>query len=197
MATHTKQVIRETFIMLLNKRPLSQITVRDIVEHCGINRNTFYYYYHDIPQLLESIVDEEADRMINAHPAVESLEDCLLAAVAFALENRKAVLHIYHSVNRGLYEQYQWQICEHIVTTYVDSILSSRSVSDDDRKLLINYLKCMCFGFIMGWLETGMQEEVQSWFHQLCALKRGDLEEMIARCEKKHDLQKKTSLCSG
>lgn len=183
MATHTKRAIRDSFIGLLNEKPLSQITVRDIVERCGVNRNTFYYYYQDIPQLLESIVDEEADRMIREHPAAESLEECLNTAIAFALENRRAVLHIYHSVNRGLYEQYQWQVCEHIVTMYVEGVLSGRAVSDEDRKLMIDYLKCMCFGFIMGWLETGMQEGVQAWFHRICILKRGDLEEMIARCE--------------
>ncbi len=183
MATHTKRAIRDSFIGLLNEKPLSQITVRDIVERCGVNRNTFYYYYQDIPQLLESIVDEEADRMIREHPAAESLEECLNTAIAFALENRRAVLHIYHSVNRGLYEQYQWQVCEHIVTMYVEGVLSGRAVSDEDRKLMIDYLKCMCFGFIMGWLETGMQEGGQAWFHRIFILKRGDLEEMIARCE--------------
>ena len=77
MATHTKRTIRDSFIGLLNEKPLSQITVRDIVDRCGLNRNTFYYYYQDIPQLLESIVDEEADRMIREHPAAESLEECL------------------------------------------------------------------------------------------------------------------------
>jgi len=37
----TKKAIKDTFIELLNERPLSQITVKDIVEKCGINRNSF------------------------------------------------------------------------------------------------------------------------------------------------------------
>ena len=58
MANFTQKAIRDSFVKLLNERPLSQITVRDIVDDCGVNRNTFYYYYRDLPQLLETIVDE-------------------------------------------------------------------------------------------------------------------------------------------
>ena len=75
MAGFTKKAIRDSFVKLLNERPLSQITIRDIVDDCGVNRNTFYYYYQDLPQLIESIVNEDAERMIREHPTVKSLED--------------------------------------------------------------------------------------------------------------------------
>ena len=79
MANFTQKAIRDSFVKLLNERPLSQITVRDIVDDCGVNRNTFYYYYRDLPQLLETIVDEEAQRIIREHSTIDSIEDCLNA----------------------------------------------------------------------------------------------------------------------
>lgn len=48
MAGFTKKAIRESFVKLLSEKPFSQITVRDIVEDCGVSRNTFYYYYNDL-----------------------------------------------------------------------------------------------------------------------------------------------------
>lgn len=51
MANFTKRAIRDSFVKLLNERPLSQITVKDIVDDCGVNRNTFYYHFRDIPDL--------------------------------------------------------------------------------------------------------------------------------------------------
>lgn len=184
MAGYAKKAIRDSFIRLLDEKPLSQITIRDIVDDCGVNRNTFYYYFQDLPQLVETIVDEAADRMIREHSAIESIEDCLNAIIGFALENRKAVLHMYQSINRGIFEQYQWRVCEHAVTTYVDGVLTGRTVPEQDRKLVIDYLKCVCFGVVIGWLERGMQDDIQSRFHRICELKQGDLERMITRCEK-------------
>ena len=70
MAGFTKKAIRESFVKLLSEKPFSQITVRDIVEDCGVSRNTFYYYYNDLPHLAESIVNEDAERIIQEHPAM-------------------------------------------------------------------------------------------------------------------------------
>ena len=56
MANFTRNAIKSPFLKLLNERPLSKITVKDIVSDCGVNRNTFYYYFEDIPKLIEDIM---------------------------------------------------------------------------------------------------------------------------------------------
>lgn len=54
LANFTQKAIRASFIKLLNQKPLSQITIKDIVDDCGVNRNTFYYYFQDLPDLVET-----------------------------------------------------------------------------------------------------------------------------------------------
>ena len=58
VAQNTKNVIRKGFIELLEQRSLDKISVVDIAEHCGINRNTFYYYYCDIYALIREILED-------------------------------------------------------------------------------------------------------------------------------------------
>lgn len=183
MANFTKKAIRDSFVKLLNEKPISQITIRDIVDDCGVNRNTFYYYFQDLPQLMESIVNEDAERIIREHPTIDSLDDCINAALEFALANRRAVLHIYNSVNRDIYEQYQWCVCSYVVVTYVDGVLGDRKLTEEDYATIVDYLKCVCFGMIMGWLETGMKPAAMSHFRRILDLKCGDLERLIERCE--------------
>ena len=60
--TLTKRAIKESFVNLLNERPLNKISVRDITDKCGINRNSFYYHYQDIPALMEEILTEQIRR---------------------------------------------------------------------------------------------------------------------------------------
>lgn len=54
MARFTRKAIIQTFREMLEKSPLDKITVTNIIERCGINRNTFYYYFRDIYDLLDS-----------------------------------------------------------------------------------------------------------------------------------------------
>lgn len=55
MAQFTKTAIIESFLHLLETRSIEKITVKDIVEDCGVNRKTFYYYFKDIYDLTESV----------------------------------------------------------------------------------------------------------------------------------------------
>ena len=182
MAESMKNYIRQTFLQLLQERPLRQIRVRDIVERCGINRNTFYYYYEDIPQLLNTILSDRADQLISSHPAVSSMEECLNDIFEFALQNRTVIMHVYQSVNRDSFEQYLWHVCDRMVKNYIDNILRGRKLHPEDYKIVISYVRRISFGLIMGWMEEGMGDDIYGYIHRICQLKSGDLEVILSRC---------------
>ncbi len=186
MPNFTKTAIKQSFVKLLNEKPLKQITVRDIVEDCGINRNSFYYHFADIPTLLEEMITEDATRIIAEHPTVDSIEDCLIAVMQFAMQNKRAIMHIYNSVSRVLYEQYLWQVSEAVVTAYFNQLTEGTEIQPEDKRIVIQFYKCACFGMTTEWIRTGMHADIQADIHRLCELKKGMAEEMLARCCKQN-----------
>ena len=182
MANFTKNAIKETFIELLSERPLSQITVKDIVEKCGINRNSFYYHYHDIPSLIEEIVLEEADRIISEYKSFDTLEMGFNAAIDFAKKNRRAILHIFKSVNRDIFEQYLWKVCDYVVVSFFRNVFADKPISEEDREIIMRFYIAQCFGLVIDWLRSGMKEDVHQNIHRICELQKGMIEEMIRRC---------------
>lgn len=177
----TKQAIRNSFMKLLDERPVSQITIKDIVEDCGINRNSFYYHYQDMPSMIEEIILEEMNEIIGRHPTVDSLEEGLEVAASFIVKNRRAALHLYHSANRDLLEQHLWQICEYVVETYINTAFADSPIGTDDKSVFIRYYKWLCFGAVMDMLRGGIKEDIQAVFNRMCYLKKGMLEEMVSR----------------
>lgn len=183
MANFTKKAIKESFLKLLDERSLSQITVKDIVSDCGVNRNTFYYYFEDIPKLIEEIFTEDLQAIILKYPTVEAIEDCLNEVIDLALSKKRAMLHIYNSVNRELYEQYLWQVCDHVIDTYMNTVLKGRRISDGDLEAIKKYLESIGFGIISGWLRDGMNDDIKNVLERICEIKKGSVEEMISRFE--------------
>ena len=177
----TKQAIREAFVDLLNERPLSRIKVKDITDRCGVNRNTFYYHYQDVAALLEEICQIQVDRIIADYPSPNSLADCLNVGMRFALENKRAIMHIYASENREAYVNALWRICEQAVRTYVDTAFPDKDLSPRDREIIIRYHKCECFGLIIDWISNGMREDLLADIKRLCELRKGSTEELIYR----------------
>ena len=177
----TKRVIREAFVELLNERALSKITVKDITDRCGINRNTFYYHYQDVPALVEEICSIQVDRIVQDYPTLNSLDDCIQAALKSVLENKRAISHLYYSDNRSTYVSALWRICEQAVRTYVDTAFSEDELSGHDREIIIRYHKCECFGLIIDWISNGMREDILEDMHRLLLLRKGSTEELIRR----------------
>ncbi len=183
MANFTKNAIRASFLKLLDERPLTKITVKDITDDCGINRNSFYYHFQDIPSLIQEIFTQEIERIIHEHPSIDSLEECIEIASSFAMENKRAILHIYNSVNRDIFEQYLWQACEQTVITYSHTAFPDSKLSPDDRRTLLYFHTCNTFGIVSGWLHSGMRLDMSAFGSRLCEITRGMFEEMIRRCE--------------
>lgn len=159
MANFTSKAIKATFLELLEKKPLSDITVKDIVESCGINRNSFYYHFQDIPALLDEIVEEDAAEIIKKHPTVNSMVECLDAIIEFATQHNKVVKHIFTSANRENFERHLITLSEYFVRNYVETALSEYDIDSETKELMVEYYKCVCMGLILDLLNNGMTEE--------------------------------------
>ena len=72
MTDFTKKAIKDTFVELLEEYPLNEITVKSLVKACGINRNSFYYHYHDISSLIDEIIKDIITKS-NIEDAAENL----------------------------------------------------------------------------------------------------------------------------
>ena len=64
MSQTTKRALSASLKKLLAKKPLDKITVTDIAEDCEVGRQTFYYHFQDIYDLMEWTFTEETSREI-------------------------------------------------------------------------------------------------------------------------------------
>lgn len=183
MADFMEKAIKETFTQMLEKMPLKEITVKELTKECGINRNSFYYHYQDIPSLIEEIVKEHCDEVITRFPTLDSIENCLALAVEFTISNRRPLLHIYNSINRDIFERYLWQMCDYGIRTYVDTLLKDSHVSERDKEGLIRFHKCECFGVIIDWLNSGMDEAILESYRRIVSVRTDQISYTIKRLE--------------
>ena len=174
MANFTRKAIMESFVKLMGVKPVNKITVRDIVEDCGISRNSFYYHFEDIPSLLNSIIIERADSLIKESAEQISLEGCLEVISRFVLDNRKAALNMYRSVSRDVFEHYLMNICRHVVCSYTSAALGNAAfegLGKEDREILLRYYSTALFGQVIDWLAHGLSYDVVADFKRFRQLR--------------------------
>ena len=190
MASLTKRAIKESFLKLLEQRPLNKITIKDIVEDCGINRNSFYYHFQDIPALIEEIITDEGERLIAENPQSNSMEACFASMVEFVLQNRRAILHVCKAVDSGVYEQYIYKLCHFVVSACVEQVYGDATPNVQDKELIISFYTCAAFGMAMAWLSNGLQEDISLDLKRLFLLKKGGIGEMFRRSRMETESEK-------
>lgn len=158
--TGTEERIEQAFRELLNEKPYSGITVKNIIERCGVNRNTFYYHYESIPYLLETIIKKDLDRLIHEHYTFSDPLSCIEPMVSSARDKKRSILHIYHSVERERFVELLQNACGYMAERYITAAFDQKKFSDDDRSLLIHFYKALAVGVILDWLDKNMEGDL-------------------------------------
>lgn len=180
---YTRMEIRNIFVNMLNERPLSKITVKDIVTECKINRNTFYYYYSDIYEVIEEIFNTELQRVIDEYNETLSWEESFLLATKFALENKRAIYNVYDSVRKDIVEKYIFNMAGSIIGKYIERVSQGSYASIEDKKIITLFYQSALTGMVFNWLETGMKEDASKIIPRIGALLDGNIELSLKRSE--------------
>ncbi|MDY3052193.1 MAG: TetR/AcrR family transcriptional regulator [Ndongobacter sp.] len=163
MAQYTKKAIADCFVALLNERPFDKISVVDIADRCGITRNTFYYYYNDIYDLIDTLFREEIERILAESLAYDSWQDAFLNVTKFIQSNKQALYHLYHSTNRSLVETYFYDAALIGMTRYVEKDAEALELGKEDVRVAAIFVTSAIFGLMMRWLQNGMKEDIHDY----------------------------------
>lgn len=176
MSQLTATAIKASLIKLLGEKPLDKITVKDIVEDCGINRKTFYYHFRDIYDVLEVMLAEELRRFESAHTDDESLEECVFKITDFIRKNKKAVKHIYDSLDLSKLEKVLFEAALPQIKSYIQHHTGEAFHTDDDINLLSALFSAAIVGAILHWLRDGVPEKYDESLKKVCKMFDGSVE---------------------
>ena len=156
MVKFTKMAIINGFLEILKKKSLDKITVKDICELCEINRNTFYYYFEDIYDVLNAVFVAEKEKVMGSMDENMTFLEEYKRRAQIILNNRDTIIHIYQSKQRAILENYLETVVKDFVEKFVDKAAEGHGLTEED----VNYITCFysysIIGNMMRWIEKGM-----------------------------------------
>lgn len=85
---YTQKVLKDSFLKLLEKKPVNKITVKEVCELAELNRATFYAHYSDCFALLESIEREMLESFEESLKYIRSLDMTSLMDAIYEMIDR-------------------------------------------------------------------------------------------------------------
>ena len=159
MSLTTKRALAESLKKLMTKRGFDKITVKDIVADCGVNRQTFYYHFHDIYDLLEWIFLDAADSLIRKATDYSSWTAGLEVLMQYMQENRLLILNAYHSISHEGVNKY----IKECLRPYCQAIVLRQAadldfpVREADLQFVTEAVVLSATGLTIEWIEQKMK----------------------------------------
>ncbi|MFI3142256.1 MAG: TetR-like C-terminal domain-containing protein [Clostridia bacterium] len=149
----TKKNLRDNLFVLLNAKPINQITVTQLTNLADINRSTFYLYYNDIYDMIDKIHEEiyiEFTGRVESYGKLESVE-YLTKCLQFCKENPNVCKFIVD-------EQTGNQLAIKIRDSILSFVLDSTTIfeENDARRYSSCFFSSGVFAVIHDWINDDM-----------------------------------------
>lgn len=155
----TKKAIAYTFKDLLKEKPFNKITINDISNRCDINRQTFYYHFQDIRDLVEWICISEIDNLLDKKEEYEKWEDKFLLIFNIMKEEEVFVKNIYHSVSVDVLRSNLYRLVYPIIYSEIVEKSKGKNLREEDKKFITDFYKYAFVSIALDWIDKGMYED--------------------------------------
>ena len=97
MPVNLKRVIADAFFSLAQKKNIDKITVKELVEKCGISRQSFYYHFRDVMDVMNWSLQQAIEEVLARSLQVDSTEKALAIFIRSAQENNALIRRLLTS----------------------------------------------------------------------------------------------------
>jgi len=158
---YTKMVLKESFIKLLEKKDISQISIKEICEDADINRATFYAHYNDQYDLLKKIESELLDN-VNVYLAEldqknNNMSTILTAEKIFEYIKENAKLCKLLLSERGDFS-FQKKVMVLVYDKIITQLTDNNKISKEDAEYVYSFTITGCVGIVQKWLDDDMKK---------------------------------------
>ena len=154
MPADMKNIIGEAFVKMVAHKGIDKITVKALIEECHISRQTFYYHFQDIMDVLEWCVRQETNTLVKESLRAEDLQTALQIFISFNTEHFSWFQKLMESHRRA---QIETLLVDAVKTYMIEMSRHSHSdlyVNYEDMDVLLQFNACGLVGVLLEYGKT-------------------------------------------
>lgn len=175
----TKKAIAYALKELLLEKPISKVTVQDIADRCEINRQTFYYHFTDIIDLVEWICIEDADKNLKEKGKYSTWQDNFFGIFETMKKDRPFIINIYKSVPLDILINYLYKLVYPLIYGVIDDKAKNKIVREEDKVFIANFYKYSLVSLVLEWIKNDMKEDPKKIVDKTSILLSGTIDQAL------------------
>ncbi|UTC07902.1 TetR family transcriptional regulator [Latilactobacillus curvatus] len=174
---NTKQKLADTLKELMKTTPVDHITVNQLTSSADVARNTFYYHFADINELVAWIYNREIVTQLAVYQRERDWGVGLDVLVTYIENNRHFCLNTFHSLNRDLLSRFLYRVAFSMVAGVVQDLKVDCPATFRDE--IANFYGWALATQITQWLVTNLQESKEEFYQRMHRMLNGTVNHVL------------------
>ena len=181
MSTQTRNSLAVALKKRMETTEFSKIRVSDLLKDCNIVRSTFYYYFSDIYELLEWMLNTELIGLLEKCDELYTWDQGITMLMEYVWDNSKMCLCAFHSIGRGSLEKMFYKNCYVLMERFVNTGFSNVEVASEDKAFIMDFYVRAYVSALAAWLVGGMKKNPQAMVDMIERTVSGGIEDALKR----------------
>ncbi len=174
MSQITKRALAASLGKLLLQKPFDKITVIDITEDCGVNRQTFYYHFKDIQDLLEWLFNDTIEQAVHDKKTYTTWQQGFLQILYTIQQHKTAILNVYKAMRYEKLAYYLHSVTTNFILSVVKEKAQHAALAEEDIRFITSFYAYAFSGIILDWIRRGMSQHPEQITENISLLIKGD-----------------------
>lgn len=152
---NTKRALAASLKKFIAKKPMSKITISEIIADCGVNRKTFYYHFDDIYALLKWMFAQEAIEVVKQFNLIVEYEEAIIFVMDYVDQNEHILNCVYNSIGRDELKRFFYADFIGITRSIIDKAEEMENISapEDYKEFLSRFYTEAIAGILLDWIQ--------------------------------------------
>lgn len=149
MRSQMKETIADAFLAMLAQKSIDKITVKDLVEFCNISRQSFYYHYQDIMEVVEWVIERTYREIARCCLQADTLEEEIHILVACFADRYELLTRLRDSRKRDLIDHKAIEAVQTYLRAGWRQVMSHMDIRGPDAEALVSFYSAGIAGLMM------------------------------------------------
>jgi Transcriptional regulator len=180
----TKKALASSLKKIMEQKPLGKISVREIIEDCGVNRKTFYYHFQDIYDLLKWVFEEEAIEIVKQYDLIIDYQDAIRFVLDYVEENKLICNSAFDALGRDELKRFFQKDFLSVIENIVEQLSNGMNIPDDYKAFLINFYTEALASLLIDWIRNKDNRDKQKMIKYVSLTLYGSIKQILEKAEK-------------
>lgn len=178
---NTKKALAASLKKFMKQKPLSKITVSQLISDCNVNRKTFYYHFEDIYDLLKWTLEEEAIEVVKQYDLLVDYQEVITFVMDYVEENQHILNCAYDSLGREGMKRFLYADFIGILSTLIEGIEQQENIHADAefKQFLCEFYTEALSGTLISWFHDSKGRDRDKTIQDILLILRASLPNVL------------------